>query len=279
MTYKIAHSIVFVMDNEFNVIAVDVKLNLAGRFQQTPRYDAQLGTEIIDKMGFVDGDLIEIKGKKTTAARVVTTDKDDFNGDNIGLTDLIRTNAQVSSGNNVTIRKVEPTLAQHIVLAPIGKHLKKSELLKIVAKKSFTDTPFVEGDVTYLRSKVLKYLLGSMTWLRVIKTEPDGIVVANYDTDFEILPDPISQTLDESTLHYLQESHLTDNVWENNLLLNDIEWTKINSLIELGVFSTLPEAITFLLREGINVRNDLFKETVSVMDQIKQIKENFKNVP
>jgi hypothetical protein len=267
------------MDNEFKVIAVDEKLNLARRFQQTPRYDAQLGAEIIDKMGLVDGDLIEIKGNKTTAARIVTTEKDDFNGDNIGLNDLIRTNAQVSSGNDVTIRKVEPTLAQHIVLAPIGKHLKKSELLKIVAKKSFTDTPFVEGDVTYLRSKVLKYLLGSMTWLRVIKTEPDGIVVANYDTDFEILSDPINQTLDDSTFHELQQAHLTDNIWEKNLLLHAAEWTKINSLIELGVFSNLPEAITFLIREGITVRNDLFKETVSVMDQIKQIKENVKNVP
>ena len=267
----------FEMDNEFKVIAVDVKLDLAGRFQQTPKSVAQLGTEIIGKMGFVEGDLIEIKGKKTTAARVVPIDKDDFNGDSIGLNELIRSNAKVSPGNNVTVRKIEPILAQQIVLAPIGKHLKKSELLKIVAKKSFSDTPFVEGNITYLRSKVLKYLLGSMTWLRVIKTEPGGIVVANYDTDFEIIPDPINQTLGEPTFHYPPESNSVDNFWEKNLLLNTTEWTKINSLIELGVFSDLPAAISFLLREGIKVRNDLFKETVSVMDQIKQLKENLKN--
>ena len=66
------------MDNEFKVIAVDVRLDLAGRFQQTPRYVAQLGTEIISKMGFVNGDLIEIKGKKTTAARVISNGKDGF---------------------------------------------------------------------------------------------------------------------------------------------------------------------------------------------------------
>ncbi len=46
------------MDNEFKVIAVDVRLNLASHFQQTPRYEVQLGTGIIDKMGSVDGDLI-----------------------------------------------------------------------------------------------------------------------------------------------------------------------------------------------------------------------------
>jgi hypothetical protein len=264
------------MDNEFKVIAVDVRLDLAGRFQQTPKYVAQLGTEIIGKMGFVNGDLIEIKGKKTTAARIISTGKDGFSSDSIGLNDLIRSNAQVSPGSNVTIRKIEPTLAKQIVLAPIGKHLKKSELLKIVAKKSFSDTPFMEGNITYLRSKVLKYLLGSMTWLRVIKTEPSGIVIANYDTDFEIIPDPINQTLDEPTFHYLPESNSADNFWEKNLMLNATEWTKINSLVELGVFNDLPAVITFLLREGIKGRNDLFKETVSVMDQIMQLKKNIK---
>ena len=47
------------MNKKFKVIAVDVKLDLASRFQQTPRSIAQLGTEIIEKMEYVDGDLIE----------------------------------------------------------------------------------------------------------------------------------------------------------------------------------------------------------------------------
>lgn len=47
------------MDNEVKVMVVDVKLDLASHFLQTIRYKIQLGTEIIDKMTFVDGDLIE----------------------------------------------------------------------------------------------------------------------------------------------------------------------------------------------------------------------------
>jgi hypothetical protein len=136
------------MDNEFRVSAIksrlDIPLDIAGRFQQTPKYEAQLSQEVSNKLGFVDGDLIEIHGNRTTAARVVSIDIDSVDGDIIGLNNLMRNNARVSLNDTVTIRRAEIKKARRIVLAPIGKRLKKSELLKIVAKKSFTETRFVQ---------------------------------------------------------------------------------------------------------------------------------------
>jgi len=265
------------MDNAFRVVAIDPRLDIARHFQQTPTREVQLDKEVTVKLGVADGDLIEVKGKRTTVARIVSTDKDGFNGSVIGLDELTRNNARVSPEENVTIRKAEAKEARKIVLAPIGKHLKKSEFLKILARESFTGVPFVEGDVTYMRSKMLRYLLGSVTWLRVVKTDPSGVVVANYGTEFEIIPDPINQALNEPGLDTLPSLGLDDEFWEKDSFMNDEEREKINSLIELGLFNNATEAINFFLREGMKVRSDIFEKSVSVMEQIKKLKEDIKD--
>jgi hypothetical protein len=262
------------MDNEFRVFTIDSRLDIAQRFQQTPKYEAQLSREITNKLGFVDGDLIEITGKRTTAARVVSIEKDDFDGELIGLNDFMRNNARISLKDTVTIRKAEPKTARRIVLAPIGKYLKKSELLKIVAKKSFLDKPFVEGDVTYLRSKIMRYLLGSVTWMRVVKTEPDGVVVASDSTEFEVTPDPI--TLNEESITEIPDLRLEEDFSDKDVSLDDREWEKINGLIELGLFTSLTEGVTFFVREGMKARSDIFDKSLSVLEQLKQLKQNVK---
>jgi hypothetical protein len=266
------------MDNEFRVSTIksrlDIPLDIAGRFQQTPKYEAQLSQEVSNKLGFVDGDLIEIHGNRTTAARVISTDIDSVDGDVIGLTNLVRNNARVSLNETVTIRRAEIKKARRIVLAPIGKRLKKSELLKIVAKKSFLDIPFVEGDVTFLRSKIMRYLLGSVTWMRVVKTDPDGVIVATEDTNFEVVSDPIMQ--DETRFIDPSDLGLDNEFNEKDFSLDEGEWSKIKTLLRLGLFNSRMEVITFFLREGIKARNDIFEKSGSVMDQLNQLKNNVK---
>jgi len=123
------------MDNEFRVIIVDSGQNI-DPLLQIPKYEVQLSKNRIKKLGLIDSDLIEIKGTKITAARVVSSD--DFQDDVIGLNELTKNNAGVSSDETVTIRKADSKAARKIIFAPIGKHLKKSELLNRVAKKSFS---------------------------------------------------------------------------------------------------------------------------------------------
>lgn len=269
------------MDNEFRVSTIksrlDIPLDIAGRFQQTPKYEAQLSQEVSNKLGYFDGDLIEIHGKRTTAARVVAIDVDGLDGDSIGLNNLMRNNARVSLDEIVTIRRAELKTARRIVLAPIGKHLKKSELLKIVAKTSFLDTPFVEGDVTYLRSKIMRYLLGSVTWMRVVKTDPDGVVVVTEDTDFEVVSKPIMPGETAFTeLPNLELEDEEDDVNEQDFSLSEDEWAKINTLLGLGLFNSRMEVITFFLREGIHARKDIFEKSGSVMEQLNQLRSNVK---
>ena len=266
------------MDNQFRVQAVDSRLNLSGRFQQTPRYVVHLNKEVANKLGFIDGDLIEVRGKKATAAKVIATDKESLEGDAIGLSNLLRNNARVSTEDLVTVHKAESRSADTIVFAPIGKHLKKSELLKIVAKKSFLNEPFVEGDVTYLRSKIMRYLLGSVTWLRVIKTDPQGIVIATDDTNIEIVSDPttvgdpiIDENLDD--ISDLETDITGDDITETDLL-NAEDWDKISALVELGLFRNISEALSFFIKEGIKAKSELFDKSLSVLHQINSLKKH-----
>ena len=224
-------------------------------------------------MGLAEGDLIEIRGKRTTVARVIPIDKNDFSTDIIGLNNLIRNNARVSSEETITVEKSVPRNAKKIVLAPIEKHLKKSELIKGLAKKSYIGTPFIEGDVTYLRSKMFRYLLGLVTWLKVVKTDPSGVVVVGEGTEFEIIPDPVNQAVN-TPVYFLSDQGSDDDLGEKALALDDVEWTKLNSLLEVGLFKNLSETMTFFLREGIKARSDIFEKTELVMEQLKQLRKD-----
>ena len=120
----------------------------------------------------------------------------------------------------------------------------------------------------------MRYLLGSVTWMRVVKTEPGGVVVAAEDTDFEVASDPI--TPGETTFTDLPDLGLDDDFSEKDLSLDEGEWTKINALLELGLFNSLTEVITFFLREGFQARSDIFEKSGSVMEQLNQLKNNVK---
>ena len=264
------------MSYELHVASFDSRPDIVKRFHNTPKYEVQLHKEVVDKLGLLDGDLVEISGGRTTAARVASIDKDGFDAETIGLSDFLLNNVQVSPEATVTIKKANSKLAYKITLAPIGKQLKKSELLKIEAKKSFFEKPFTNGDVTYLRSKILRYLPRSMTWLKVVTTEPEGIVVANEDTYFEIASEPIDQTLNDSESHNVPNQSLDVNLLEKNLLLNSSEWEKYDSLLKLGIFGTLTEAVSFFLHEGMKARNDIFEKSISVVEQITQLKKDIR---
>ena len=70
--------------------------------------------------------------------------------------------------------------------------------------------------------------------------------------------------------------NLDVNLLEKGLLLNSNEWEKYDSLLKLEIFGSLTEAISFFLREGMKARNDIFEKSISVVDQITQLKKDVK---
>src|SRR5262249_44680711 len=75
-------------------------------------------------IGVVEGDVVEIVGKRSTPARAVTPYAEDEGLDILRLDGLQRANAGVGSGDFVEVRKAESKPAQRVVFAPAQQNLR-----------------------------------------------------------------------------------------------------------------------------------------------------------
>ena len=79
---------------------------------------ARLPDGLMDELGLNEGDVIEIVGKRTTAARAIRPYGEDEGIDIIRLDGLQRANAGVGSGDFVEVRKAGSKPATRVVFAP-----------------------------------------------------------------------------------------------------------------------------------------------------------------
>ena len=105
---------------------------------------ARLPDRLMTELGLKEGEVIEIVGKRSTAARALRPYNEDEAIDIIRLDGFPRANAGVGSGDYVDIRKAQSKPATRVVLAPAQDNLRlhgSSEALK----RSFAARPLTEG--------------------------------------------------------------------------------------------------------------------------------------
>jgi transitional endoplasmic reticulum ATPase len=139
------------------------------------------------ELGVETGDAVELHGSGTTVARVgsafqVNGDAD--TGDRVLVSEDVRSNAAVGSGDEVTVTGVAPTTAEHVLLSPT-----RSVSLEgggDAVRSVLSGRPLREGDRVRVR------LFGGS--MRVVfdvhETTPGGAVVVGDDTDVELLDGP-----------------------------------------------------------------------------------------
>src|SRR3569833_4667039 len=79
---------------------------------------ARLPDKLMDELGVDEGDVIEIVGNRSTAARAIRPYGEDEGIDIIRMDGLQRANAGVGSGDYVEVRKAESKEATKVVFAP-----------------------------------------------------------------------------------------------------------------------------------------------------------------
>ena len=107
---------------------------------------ARLPDSLMEALGLSEGDVIEIVGKRTTAARAIRPYGEDAGIDIIRLDGLQRANAGVGSADYVEVRKATSKPATRVVFAPAQPNIRlqgSSDALK----RTFAGRPLVEGDV------------------------------------------------------------------------------------------------------------------------------------
>ncbi len=162
---------------------------------------ARLSRATLAELGLQQGDVIEIIGKRSTAARAVDPYPEDEGLDVIRLDGLQRANAGVGAGDQVELRKVESQPAKKVVFAPAQKEI-RLEGPGEALKRNFIGRALVAGDVvaTHGQQRVapdnmppqLRQMLAapafSLTEIRltVVATTPKGVVHIDGDTEVEL---------------------------------------------------------------------------------------------
>ena len=149
---------------------------------------ARIDQQTMKKLGISAGDVIEIVGKRNTAAIAWPAYSEDQNRDIIRIDGFTRKNAGVAMHELVIIRSAQVTNATTVVLAPIDMKLNVDEDFTNFVKNRLMERTFVEGDTT------LVMMLGHAIPFRVTKSRPNGIVRISHGTNVQIMAEPAPET-------------------------------------------------------------------------------------
>ncbi len=171
----------------------------AARQEESGQGIARLPRQTMAELGIGEGDVIEITGKRTTAARVLPPYPEDEGLQVIRLDGLQRANAEVGSGENVTLRKAEQRAAARVVFAPAQREM-RLQGPALALKRVFLGRPLVAGDVVATSgqqqvrdmppqlARMFNAPAYALTQIRltVVATSPKGIVLIDESTEVEL---------------------------------------------------------------------------------------------
>jgi transitional endoplasmic reticulum ATPase len=175
----------------------EVQLEVAKAYpNDSGRGIARLDPDTLLHLKLSPGDIIEIEGAETTAAKVWRADRQDWNTDTVRIDGFTRQNADISIGERVTIRKAEETKAEKLVLAPPEEASVQfgSDAAGMV-KRQILKRPVVERDIVPVMSSTNHPFMrspGQAIPLIAVETEPDGVCLVTEDTEVELREEPIS---------------------------------------------------------------------------------------
>jgi len=177
-----------------------VKLQVAAARQEESGHGiARLPKAAMGRLGIMEGDPVEITGKRVTAARAVLAYAEDEGLEVIRLDGLQRANADVGSGEHVTVKKAESRPAQRVVFAPAQKEMRLQGPAQAL-KRNFFQRPLVAGDIVATTgqqqvrdmppevARMFNAPAYALTQIRllVVATSPKGIVHIDENTEIEL---------------------------------------------------------------------------------------------
>ncbi|MBN2250490.1 MAG: CDC48 family AAA ATPase [Candidatus Altiarchaeota archaeon] len=139
----------------------------------------------MEQLDITSGDIVEIEGKKNTAAIVWPSHPQDFGLEIIRMDGLIRQNSGTSLGDKVKVSRSRTSPAKNITIAPTMHEIKFGEDFATHVKQRMTGRPLAKGD------KISIGVLGQAIPFVVVATNPKGIVQIQDLTDLEIKGKPM----------------------------------------------------------------------------------------
>ena len=171
----------------------------AARQEESGQGIARLPRSAFQALGVTEGDVLEITGKRTTAAVAMSAYDEDQTLDVVRLDGLQRQNAEVGSGEHVTLAAAESRPATRVVFAPSSRDMRLQGPTEAL-KRNFFRKPLVAGDLVATTGqqpvqnmppqvrRMFNAPAYALTQIRltVVSTSPKGIVHIDESTEVEL---------------------------------------------------------------------------------------------
>jgi transitional endoplasmic reticulum ATPase len=148
------------------------------------RFKARLSSSVLEKLGVQTGDIIEIRGKRLTAAIAWPARPEEDEPGVIRMDGYLRRNAGVSLGDKVTVKKVSEKPALSVMLTPLSKRLSIDPSFEAFVKNRLINYPILQGDTISVTMITKGFSFA------VSKTRPGGVVVIKPQTSLRISDKP-----------------------------------------------------------------------------------------
>ena len=144
---------------------------------------ARIGPEAMDYLGVVPGDIIELKGIKTSCAIVWPADEDRETSESISIDGQTRKNIGVSLDDIIQVQKIVTKVAKSVTLMPINDVVTVDKEFTDFVKNRLKGLPLTNGD------EISVMILGNSMEFKISKTIPKKVIKIDRTTNLKILPE------------------------------------------------------------------------------------------
>lgn len=171
----------------------------AARQEESGQGIARLPRSAFQALGITEGDVVEVTGKRSTPAIAMAAYDEDQALEIVRLDGLQRGNADVGSGEHVTINVAQSRAATRVVFAPAQREMRLQGPTQAL-KRNFFRKPIIAGDLVATTGqqpvqdmppevrRMFNAPAYALTQIRlsVVSTVPKGIVHIDESTEVEL---------------------------------------------------------------------------------------------
>ncbi|HLI45752.1 MAG TPA: CDC48 family AAA ATPase [Geobacterales bacterium] len=152
-----------------------------------------ISREVMNELGLVPGDVVEIVGKKTTYALVYPL-RHDYDRSIIRMDSTIRKNARVSLGDIVTVKPAKLKPALKVVIAPVAQPLPPDIIHyarnRLQNQYFYNPRPVTKGDIINISVG-----LGNVFPLAIVSVTPGPAGIVNDQTEIILKEEPVKEEI------------------------------------------------------------------------------------
>ncbi len=186
---------------------VEVVLKVAeAEHRDIGRFIVRIDAISMEKLGVRTGDIIQITGKRTTAAIAWPAYQGDKGREIIRMDGRIRRNSGVSLSEKVTVTKAMEEPARNITLAPTSVPIRPEPRFEEFVKRKLLNCPVTLQDTVFIP------ILGRAIPFKVTSVKPTGTVVVQHSTVLTIAEKPTGDIGGASQVTYEEIGGLSHHI-------------------------------------------------------------------